>query len=160
MRDTLVFAPGVTSQLFHVPILADTQVEPTEQFTVRLTEPTHVALGDSVAVCTILDDDGSLGVGGNDVPAASFLGGGMPNPFRGQATFEWGLSAPSHVDLSVFDVQGRRLRRLASGSIPAGRRHVTWDGLDESGHPAPSGLYVVRLRLGGNVFSSTLLHIQ
>jgi hypothetical protein len=55
---------------------------------------------------------------------------------------------------------GRRLRRLASGSIPAGRRHVTWDGLDESGHPAPSGLYVVRLRLGGNVFSSTLLHIQ
>jgi flagellar hook capping protein FlgD len=113
-----------------------------------------------VAVCTIVDDDGSLGVGDSDIPATSFLGGGMPNPFRDRATIEWGLSTPANVDLSVFDVQGRWMRRLASGNVPAGRRRVTWDGLDEAGHRAPSGLYVIRLRLGGNVYRSTLLRIQ
>ena len=159
-RDTLVFAPGVTSQLFRVPILVDAQVEPSEQITVRLSEPTHVALGDSVATCTILDDDGVLDVPGADIPAVSYLAHGSPNPFRASTTIEWGLSAAGQVDVSVFDVQGRRVRRLASGHQPAGRQRVTWDGLDGAGHRVSSGVYVARLSLGSHVFRITLLRIQ
>jgi hypothetical protein len=159
-NDTLVFAPGATSQLFQVPILHDSQPEPTEQFTVRLTAPMHAALGDSVAVCSILDDDGYVSAPGPNIPTMSYLASGMPNPFRGQAAIDWGLHHAARVDLSVFDVQGRRLRRLVSGDQPAGRRRVVWDGLDDAGRRVPSGLYVLRLDLGTEVFRSTLLRIR
>jgi hypothetical protein len=158
--DTLVFAPGVMSRMFHVALVGDTQVEPNEAFQVRLSEPVHVMLGDSVATCSVLNDDQNTDAPGGGVPTASYLANGVPNPSRGTVSILWGLSAAARVDLSVFDVQGRRVRRLADGSQPAGRKVATWDGRDERGRRVASGLYLVRLQLGSQRFRTTLLRTQ
>jgi hypothetical protein len=158
--DTLVFAAGATTRLFTVPIVGDTQPEPTESFLVRLREPVNVTLGDSVAECSVLDDDGTIGVPGTDVLEVSFLAHAVPNPSRGTVTIEWGLSTEAHVDLSVFDLQGRRVRRLAAGHEAAGRKVAAWDGRDDRGDPVASGIYLVRLRFGPHVFRTSLLRIK
>ena len=54
---TLTFAPGVTTQSFHVGIIGDTTVEPAETFTVTLSNPTGVTLARATALGTILNDD-------------------------------------------------------------------------------------------------------
>ena len=159
-QDVLVFPPGVTSQVFEVPIVGDTQAEPSETFLVNLSEPLSVALGDSVAECTIQDDDGVTGAPAPGVSAVSFLARGVPNPSSGVVTIEWGLSAAARVDLSVFDVQGRRVRRLADGEQSAGRKVASWDGRDDRGLPVASGPYLVRLRIGSQVFRTTLLRLR
>ena len=48
--------------------------------------------------------------------------------------------------MTVHDLMGRELARLASGSFPAGLHHVTWDG-----RQARSGLYFVRYQAPGLV---------
>jgi hypothetical protein len=69
-----------------------------------------------------------------------------PNPFnpRLQVTFE--MAAPTRARIDIFDVRGQRLRTLLpDGDIAAGRRVITWDGLDDRREPAPGGVYLFRL---------------
>ncbi|MFN0150272.1 MAG: FlgD immunoglobulin-like domain containing protein [bacterium] len=74
-----------------------------------------------------------------------------PNPFVASASVAFALTnldAP-RFDVSVYDVSGRRVRTLATGETIAGRRSVVWDGRDERGEAAATGLYLFRLQSGG-----------
>jgi len=55
-------------------------------------------------------------------------------------------AGPVRVD--VFDMRGRRVRRLASGTMTEGRHELFWDGRDDQGTTAASGLYLVRAVMG------------
>ena len=51
--------------------------------------------------------------------------------------------------LDVYDLAGRRVRRLMSDSnIKAGITTVLWDGSDGQGRDVASGVYFARLRVG------------
>jgi hypothetical protein len=68
-----------------------------------------------------------------------------PNPMSNQALIEFSLTSPGKVDLSVYDVTGSLVRRIVDAPQPAGVHKVTWDGCDQVGRRASSGIYFVRL---------------
>lgn len=68
-----------------------------------------------------------------------------PNPFGERATIRFHIPREESVDLSIYDALGRRVRELMSGRQAAGSGRATWDGLDDSGHRLPLGLYIARL---------------
>lgn len=72
----------------------------------------------------------------------------VPNPSSGQSTFEFTLGSAQAVDISVFDVAGRRVRALEHGLRSAGAHRVGWDGRRDDGSPAASGVYFIRARSG------------
>jgi flagellar hook assembly protein FlgD len=47
--------------------------------------------------------------------------------------------------LAVFDVAGRRIRKLEIESARAYSGQVRWDGRDEEGRDVPPGTYFLRL---------------
>lgn len=57
----------------------------------------------------------------------------------------WRLLEPTTARLELFDLQGRTVRVLHDGSLPAGAGETTWDGRDQSGRPAAAGVYFLRL---------------
>ncbi|MFB6272695.1 MAG: FG-GAP-like repeat-containing protein [Salinibacter sp.] len=67
-----------------------------------------------------------------------------PNPLRRQATVEYTLPEPTDVQVTVYDVLGRRVAILDEGRKQAGRHMVTLEG-----EKLPSGVYFGRLRAGG-----------
>jgi hypothetical protein len=69
-----------------------------------------------------------------------------PNPFRSSVSVAYSLARPGAVDLAVYDVAGRRVRRLAEGVRPAGEAVIRWDGRDEARAAVGAGVYFVRLR--------------
>ena len=71
-----------------------------------------------------------------------------PNPFNPQTTIQFALPKESPVELAVFDILGRKVRGLISGSLPAGDHSIVWDGLDDKGKHASSGIYFYQLRAG------------
>jgi hypothetical protein len=71
-----------------------------------------------------------------------------PNPFNPSTTIEFSLSAGSAVKLEILDVAGRRVTVLADRHYDAGRHSVTWDGHNEAGDLAASGVYFVHVRTG------------
>ena len=77
------------------------------------------------------------------------LGQNRPNPFPGGVTLiEYVIPQQMRVTLQVYDVSGRLVRTLVSGSVSAGRNRVTWDGRDNFGSPVASGVYFYRLGNG------------
>jgi len=81
-----------------------------------------------------------------------------PNPFNPKTTIEFSLDRDAQASIRVFDVRGRMVRTLVDSYLSAGRRSVTWDGLDDSGGPVASGVYFLRLEAGGD-FSSRSVNL-
>jgi hypothetical protein len=77
-------------------------------------------------------------------PAAGILGV-RPNPFNPNGEIRYGIAREGRVRLSVYDTRGRLVRSLRDGWEPAGERAATWNGLDEAGVPAASGVYLIEL---------------
>ncbi len=85
------------------------------------------------------------------VPAALALSAG-PNPARGSVRVTLATPrAESSARVSVHDVAGRELATLWDGPLAAGAQEFTWDARDERGAGVPSGLYLVRARVGTEV---------
>lgn len=80
--------------------------------------------------------------------ARIFMGPGRPNPFTGSTTLVFSLPAAADVTADVFDVRGSRVRTIVRQGMSAGRQAITWDGHDDAGAPAASGVYFVTLRDG------------
>jgi hypothetical protein len=59
--------------------------------------------------------------------------------------------AGQRLEITVFDLQGRRVRAITEDNVPAGRKTVVWDRLTTSGAPAPAGVYAVVVRYGETV---------
>ncbi len=78
-------------------------------------------------------------------PPVAFLAQNAPNPAAGPTSISFGLPRPGEVTLDIYDAQGRQVRRIAGGMHDAGIHRATWDGRDESGMRARSGLYFYRL---------------
>jgi len=70
---------------------------------------------------------------------------------RGGALPRLALAGPgaAQVRLELFDLQGRRVRRLLDAGLPAGEREFVWDGEDERGRRCAAGLYFARLTAAG-----------
>jgi hypothetical protein len=79
-------------------------------------------------------------------PSARVALAGRPNPAHGGTSMHFELAADETLVLSLYDLNGRQVRSLASGAFAAGAHDVAWDGLDNAGHQAAPGIYLVRLK--------------
>lgn len=84
-----------------------------------------------------------------EIPQLEFsLGQNVPNPFNPVTDITFYIPAASTAVLDIFDVSGRRVRRLAEGSRRQGWYTESWNGLDDDGNPVASGIYFYRLTSG------------
>jgi len=91
---------------------------------------------------------GTLDVDGAPVGDALKLVGASPNPFRAATVLQFATRREGNVGIAIFDVGGRLVRRL-DRRLSAGRHEVAWDGRDEQGQVAPSGVLFYEVRSDG-----------
>jgi hypothetical protein len=71
------------------------------------------------------------------------------NPFNPRAVLRYALQTAGHVDVSIYDLAGRRVAVLVDGELQAGEHRTVWDGCDDGGRHVPSGVYLAHLRADG-----------
>ena len=76
-----------------------------------------------------------------------------PNPFNPRTNISFVLPRALMVRLSVFDARGRIVDILIDEQMPAGPHQVLWTGRDATGRKAPSGTYLYRLQVQGDVLT-------
>ena len=87
------------------------------------------------------------------VPETTALLPNYPNPFNPETWIPFELKQGSQVEVRIYDVSGRVIRHLDLGYRESGyytnrAEAIYWDGRDETGEQAASGVYFYELRAG------------
>ncbi len=72
-----------------------------------------------------------------------------PNPFNPITNISYYLPEAARVAIDIFDVSGRRVRRLTSGQQGPGSHTVRWDGTNDHNTTLSTGIYFYRLIVDG-----------
>jgi len=82
------------------------------------------------------------------VPLVFALAQNRPNPFNASTIIEFTLPEAAFTTLDIFNVLGQRVTTLMNDYTEAGPYSIFWNGRDEHGLPAASGIYFYRLQSG------------
>ena len=91
-------------------------------------------------------------------PKETALFANYPNPFNPETWIPYQLAKSAEVTVSIHAADGKLVRTLALGQLPAGAyqdkdRAAYWDGKNEQGESVASGVYFYTLKAGD--FSAT-----
>ena len=92
------------------------------------------------------------------VPKETVLLANYPNPFNPETWIPYQLAEPAEVTVSIYTADGKLVRELDLGQLPAGTyqncsRAAYWDGRNARGEPVASGVYFYTL--SADDFSAT-----
>jgi len=82
------------------------------------------------------------------------------NPFNPSTTIGFDLNRPGNVDITVYDLQGRRVAVLTNQHYQAGRYELVWNGRDMAGRAVASGIYLYTLRTESGNLTRKMMFIQ
>lgn len=98
--------------------------------------------------------------GVNPLPVSTTLMQNYPNPFNATTNIRFYLASESEAELSIYDLLGRKVSTLVSGTLAAGSHTFTWSGLDNQGQPVSSGMYLYILKTTDNTYSNRMLLLK
>ena len=94
------------------------------------------------------------------VPSEIVLYNAYPNPFNPFTSIQYRLPNAGKIDLKIYDLMGREVRRLVNGFTSAGTQSVVWDAKDNLGNPVSSGVYIYRLTTESKMLSKKLILLK
>lgn len=83
-----------------------------------------------------------------DTPMEFALWPCFPNPFNASTVIRYDLPLPSFVRLEIYNALGQKIKTLVNAQKSAGEHQLQWDATNDTGQPAPSGVYLVFLLAG------------
>ncbi len=81
-----------------------------------------------------------------NLPTKFHLEQNYPNPFSSSTSIPYELKAQSDIQVTIYDILRRVVRKITAGAQPVGTHSVLWDGNNNSGQRVATGIYFYRLR--------------
>lgn len=81
----------------------------------------------------------------------------FPNPFDETVAIEYTLPDNSFVNIYIYDMGGKVVKRLFKGEQDKGVQHVVWDGSNEQGGIASPGVYNYSMLIDGQPYSGRII---
>ena len=116
--------------------------------------------GNWSAISNVVLLNPSVPVGVDESAPAVQFSAPQPNPARGTTAFTMGLPQAEKVQVLAYDIQGRLVKTIASGTHPAGTERLVWKLDDDSGRPLSTGVYLVRARVGTESFEQRVAVVR
>jgi photosystem II stability/assembly factor-like uncharacterized protein len=88
-------------------------------------------------------------VSGKILPMEYSLEQNYPNPFNPTTTIKYSIPNDGLVKLKVYDLLGREVKELLNSNQIAGYYTIEWDGTNNNGIKAASGVYFYKLESEG-----------
>ena len=84
----------------------------------------------------------------------------FPNPFNAAVAIRYLVREAGPVLVTIFDLQGGRVRTLVDRTHSAGPWTTSWDGRDRRDRPAASGVYLVVVETVGGRFATKMTLVR
>ncbi len=98
-----------------------------------------------------------------ETPAEKSPSTAVPHPFEVEAsgaTLSFKIEEACPVEIVIYSVNGRLVRRLESERLARGEHAITWDGRSDDGARAASGVYFARLRAHDRMGNGKLVLVR
>ena len=93
--------------------------------------------------------------------AALRLSPPSPNPSLRSVSLALEAGLPSVASIKIVDTAGRSVRTISDSSqVPTGTQRIVWDGRDDAGNAAPTGMYFVVVRSGVQTLTQRVVLLQ
>ena len=89
------------------------------------------------------------------VPTDIVLENAYPNPFNPSTRIAFSVPSDMHVDLSIYDINGRMVEQLINDVKLAGSHDINWDASMNA-----SGVYFIRFNADGNMHTQKILLVK
>lgn len=83
-----------------------------------------------------------------------------PNPFHNNITIKSSLPGNLAYTAAIYDIAGREIKALPVDKLRATENRINWDGSDMNGKKVASGVYLFRLKQGGNNYSIKIIKLK
>ena len=116
---------------------------------------TNLTKVDNSTNISVLSDLGATGVSNlvdNKINISAY-----PNPFVDNANISYSLSSDSKVNLQVYDMEGKLVTSLFEGNQQSGSYNLNFNGKNFTSN---SGIYIVKLTVNGDVYSSQMVQMR
>jgi len=84
-----------------------------------------------------------------ELPDSYTLKQNYPNPFNPTTKIEYSLPKSGNVKIVIYDILGKKIKTLVDQIEQKGSYSIIWNGEDDLGNKAASGIYFYRMEAGG-----------
>ena len=91
---------------------------------------------------------GGLKIRNDFLPEGFTLYSSYPNPFNPTTTLRYDLPEDALVNITIYDMMGRRISTLVSSQQTAGYKSVQWNATNDLGHSVSAGMYIYTIQAG------------
>lgn len=92
-----------------------------------------------------------------DLPTDFALHGNYPNPFNGQTDIAFDLPVAGDVNITVHNLLGQQVATLLNETRSAGFHRINWNARSDQGMELTTGLYFLRVNMGGRDYVSKMI---
>ena len=85
----------------------------------------------------------------NQMANTKYMLKNYPNPFNPQTTIEFYLPQKGDASLQIYNIKGQKVREISITNVRSGLNSVVWNGKDNNGNIASSGIYYYHLVVNG-----------
>jgi hypothetical protein len=89
-----------------------------------------------------------LGIDGVTIPDVYALHQNYPNPFNPTTKIRYDLPEDANVNITIYDIMGRRVKTLINSNQTAGYWNVRWNATNNLGEPVSAGMYIYMIQAG------------
>jgi len=105
--------------------------------------------------------DPTTGSSDNETPdIITSLGKNYPNPFNPTTMISFSLQNDGFVNLSIYNIKGQLIKTLKSDEMKSGFHFAEWDGKDNSGKTASTGVYFYKLQTSDYVSAKKMIMMK
>lgn len=83
-----------------------------------------------------------------------------PNPFNPSTTIEYEIPETGLVEINIYNIQGRLVKKLDNSVHQSGTQKIVWNGRDNFGNTTASGVYFCQVKFAGNMLVKKLMLIK
>lgn len=102
----------------------------------------------------------TVGIEPNTTPADFRISQNYPNPFNPITNIDITLAKDNDVSIVVYDINGAEVYTILNGKLSAGDHTITWNSINSSGSSVNSGVYFMKINIGGIIDTRKMILIR
>ena len=94
------------------------------------------------------------------MPEKFMLHQNYPNPFNPITTLRYELPEQTHVNITIYDMLGRKVKTILNEQQSPGYKQLIWDASNDNGKPVSAGIYLYQIQAGEYISTKKMVLLK